>query len=144
MKILRVYITIFLLFGFFVKPAELIAQEELVVIINTNVPIETIKKEQLKDIYLGDLTIWKNKSKIKPCYMADLEDFWDDVVEMNSAKFKGYWTKKVFSGYGTSPAKFTNDESIIKYVERIKGGIGVINKSSSSNLTANCKVISIH
>jgi hypothetical protein len=117
---------------------------EYVIIVNADIPIESLTKKQLSNYFLGNMTMFKNKAKAKPCYNSSMSTFFNTELGMNITKFKEHWTKKVFSGYGVAPVKFDGDKDLIEYVSRQKGGIGVISKAEAANIGSRCKIISIN
>lgn len=125
-------------------PAPPPIEGEYVIIVNADIPMESLTKKQLSNYFLGNITMFKNKAKAKPSYNATMTTFFEEALGMNMSKFKEHWTKKVFSGYGVAPIKFDEDKDVIAYVSRQRGGIGVISKSSAGSVGAKCKVISIN
>ena len=131
-----------ILFGLLIPGV--IAQTDFVVIINSGTPVESLTVKELKKVYLGHTTMWKNKTKIKPSYWKSSKSFWTTKgVNMSHTNYTRYWTKRVFSGYGVAPQKYTESKDVIKYVARIKGGIGIISSSAKGSIGADCKIISI-
>ena len=145
MKSFKLYTVVILLISFTSISATFAPEgEEYVIIVNTQVPMDAITQKQLSDYFLGNMTMFKNKAKAKPCYRTNLDNFFLEKLEMSASKFKEHWTRKVFSGYGVAPVKYTDDQRVIEYVARQKGGIGVISKSASANLNDKCKVITVN
>ncbi|MEN8120735.1 MAG: substrate-binding domain-containing protein [Bacteroidota bacterium] len=132
----------FILFGVFIPG--IIAQTDFVVITNSSTPVESLTVKELKKIYLGHTTIWKNKTKIKPSYLQSSKSFWTEKgVDMSYTNYQRYWTKRIFSGYGVAPKKYSEDKEVIKYVSGIKGGIGIISASAKGSLNSDCKILTL-
>lgn len=100
------------------------------VIVNKDVKNSTLTKSELKNIFLGRMSMWEGNVKIKPSYLKDgiegASAFYDGVVAMPPAKFKKIWVKLIFSGYGVEPKSTNSLEEIKKYVAATSGAIAVI------------------
>jgi len=120
------------------------AQTDFVVIVNSATPVESITVKEFKKIFLGHTTMWKNKTKIKPSYWQSSKSFWTSKgIDMSYTNYQRYWTKRIFSGYGVAPKKYSDSKSVIKYVAGIKGGIGIIRSSTKGSIGSDCKVVTI-
>jgi ABC-type phosphate transport system substrate-binding protein len=147
MKKIKIYTTVVILMGLIGVSATVPVAPpvgEYVIIVNADIPIESLTKKQLSNYFLGDMTMFKNKAKAKPCCNASMRTFFNTELGMNISKFKEHWTKKVFSGYRVSPVKFDGDKELIEYVSRQKGRIGMISKAEAANIGTGCKIISIN
>ncbi len=121
----------------------LMAQDQFVVIANSDVPVESINKSTIKRIYNGFTTQWSDGTKIKPCYMQiPNNDFWK-YIGTTEDNFQRFWTKRVFSGNGVSPIEHKNSTDAIKYVNDISGAIGIIDKADQDNIGNNCKIVDL-
>ena len=97
---------------------------------------------------MGRKTLWQRGLKTDPCYLAYNTPagklFFSSIIAYNYEKFKRYWLKKVFSGYGTAPYPLRTTERIINFVSKNKGGIGIIEASKINMIrNKNCKVITL-
>ncbi|MEO9871847.1 hypothetical protein [Ekhidna sp.] len=119
------------------------AQEGYVAIANSSVVEGSLSKSELRRIYFGFTTQWKNFEKVKPAYQVlEYPNFWE-AISTSESKFKSFWTKRVFSGNGVAPRDFDDSKSLIDYVNNTKGAIGIIPVSIKSSIGPECKVISI-
>ena len=119
-------------------------KQEYILIANKNIPRENLKDDELKKIFAGRMVLWENEVKIDPCYIdPDTEDgqfFFAGILKISVKKFKKYWLKKVFSGYGAAPVSLKTTEAIVEFISENKGGIGVIPKDMVKDLKG-CKII---
>lgn len=100
------------------------------VIVNNDVKNASITNSELKNIFLGRMSMWEGNIKIKPAYLKEDVDgaavFYNGVVAMPAGKFKKIWVKLIFSGYGIEPKSAASIDEIVKYVTSTSGAIAVI------------------
>ena len=122
------------------------AEEKNVLIVNKKIIIESITKTELRKIYLGKTALWNGKIKTQPCLINAKtslgRNFFEEVLDMPVEKFKRYWLRKVFSGYGAPPTSFNSVEEVIEFVSKKEGGIGFIPESKFKSLP-NCKILKV-
>ncbi len=96
-------------------------------VVSKDVNIESISKNDLKDILLGRKTLWNNGSRIRIAISSEdsekLNQFLIDNIEQNKRRFKKYWLKRVFAGYGIAPKIFKNDEKALNYAQSQENSI---------------------
>ncbi len=120
------------------------AQEDYVAIVNSSVIEESLSKSELRRIYFGFSTQWKNFDKVKPAYLSsEYPSFWESISTSES-KFKTFWTKRTFSGNGVAPREFDDSKLLIDYVAATKGALGIIPNSMRSSIGPECKIIPIN
>jgi len=122
------------------------ANESGYIIANEDVPVNEISKSDLSYIFLGNKKFWNNNCRIRASYITDKSKtssiFFNDYVEKAYKKFKRYWLKKIFSGYGSAPISFKNPESLIDFISNNSGAIGFyIGERPDSN--QNIKIIKV-
>ena len=122
------------------------AGENAYIIANKSVPVDEISKEEISYIFLGNKQFWNDSTRIKTSYVIDRSEFsfifFDEYVEKTYKKFKRYWLKKIFSGYGAAPKSFKKSESLIDFISKNEGAIGFyIGEKPQSN--QNIKVIKV-
>lgn len=127
-------VSFFLLFNY-----SLFAQD-YAVIVNNSVNESSLSSDKIKKIYVGKTDTWDSGSNIQLSYLDPTSTeigsyFFDSALDISFQKFNKIWIKKVFSGYGTKPSKFSSEDAIIKFVQNTDGAIGFISKQKSSNLT---------
>lgn len=101
------------------------ADEQLVIIGHKDVA-DSLKKEDIKQIFLGRKTRWANDEKILFVVFAEKETyttFLKEYVGKTVFQYKNYWKKQVFTGKGRMPKAFKTSEEVIKYVSSTEGAI---------------------
>lgn len=100
--------------------------QETVLIGNANVS-DTLKAEEVKQIFLGKKTRWADNSNIhfvlfnkKDVYEAFVKNY----VGKTYSQYRNYWKKQVFSGKGRMPKSFKNLNEMLEYLAGTEGSIG--------------------
>ncbi|MBF0360597.1 MAG: hypothetical protein HQK49_06280 [Oligoflexia bacterium] len=108
------------------------------IVVNEQNPISKISANELKKIYLGSKVNWETNDKlIMPAIFEDTDEkefkFINDVLDFSVAAYRSYWRKKLFTGEGLPPKKYTNNDEVIDFVRHNKGAIGVISVNNLKN-----------
>ena len=101
------------------------AEKQLVLIGHKDVA-DSLKKEDIKQIFLGRKTRWANDEKILFVVFAEKDTyttFLKEYVGKTVFQYKNYWKKQVFTGKGRMPKAFKTSEEVIKYVSSTEGAI---------------------
>jgi hypothetical protein len=116
-----------------------VSAEPGVIIVNKAVATDSLTAHQIQKLFLGKSLMWSKKIHASPCYLTSGDDlgrrFFVDVLDTSLKKFKKYWLKRVFSGYGSAPVSFGSTRKLLNYVSDHPGGIGVIPQSWVDSLT---------
>ena len=122
------------------------ANSKGILIASEDVKIEKLSKNEIERIFLGKTTIWEDGTRIQVglSNSDDLatESFLKEFIGKNKRRFKKYWLKLVFAGYGIAPKFFKDDEKAIKYTKQQDGVITFISSKKLDN-TDGLKIISI-
>lgn len=122
------------------------ADSDGVIIASKDVNVEKLSKNELERIFLGKTTIWDNGTRIQVGLSNSddqkIEAFLKNSIGKNKRRFKKYWLKLVFAGYGIAPKFFKNDEKAIKYIKKQEGVIAFISTKDIKDVEG-FKVISI-
>ncbi len=116
---------------------------EVVIIANKNVPVDTLSKKDVKKIYLGTKTKWKDSSRIGFVILKSgpvHEEFIQTYFKRSSRQFSCYWKQMVFTGKGDFPKYFDTDEEVIKFLESSDGAIGYVSADKVSDKVKQIKV----
>lgn len=119
------------------------ASGEVVIVANKNVPVDTLSKKDLKNIYLGTKTKWEDKRRIGFVLLESgpiHKNFIETYIKRSPIQFSRYWKNMVFTGKGDYPKIFNTDQQVIKYLESSDGTIGYI---SAETLSDKVKIINI-
>jgi ABC-type phosphate transport system substrate-binding protein len=99
------------------------------VIVNSSVKITEISKADLRDIFTGASSNYKDGSravavnlKSGPARDAFLKNF----VGKNDAAYSAAWRALVFSGQAAMPKSFPTEAALIDYVASVPGAIGYV------------------
>ena len=94
---------------------------------NKYVPLLTLSKRDVKNIYMGKKTTWSNGQKITFAVLkkeTPYGTFLHTYLMKSSQQFDCYWLNRVFSGEGFFPKTFDTDEALVAYVAKTDGAIG--------------------
>jgi len=109
---------------------------EIVIIANRDYPGDSISLLQLKDIYLGEVTMIKDV-RIKPVEQKDeliRRKFIERVTGLSVSGYKAYWIKKFFQEGTVPPLIKSSAREVIEAVKQNRGGIGYIWADEAKNL----------
>ncbi len=132
-----------LVFPAFVTAFANSADTKTEIIVNDSVSVDTVKRDELKRIFLGKKVKWNSNQSIKVAVLkkGDMhENFLRTYIRKTSAQFNYYWKKLLFTGKGLPPKSFTSENEIIQYVSSTVGAIGY---ASSGIQKDGIKVITI-
>jgi len=123
--------------AFVIPPLLLIWQSTLAasaVIANPGIGVDSLTKEQVSQIFLGNITTLPNGTRI---VVADHQDgdpikdaFYSTVLGMRPTQLKAYWAKIIFTGEGLPPKALFGDKSVKEFVASTPGAIGYISAQS--------------
>lgn len=109
-----------------------------VILVGKEVSARELSKNELASIFLGKKTNWDDGTRINLGYLIDnshkMEQFFEEYVGKSHRRFKKYWVKKVFAGYGIAPKLFRDVENAVDFVNRYKGGIAYVTLSEGTKL----------
>ncbi|MBN1625650.1 MAG: substrate-binding domain-containing protein, partial [Deltaproteobacteria bacterium] len=105
---------------------------EIIVIGNKSISESALKKQDLKNIFLGKKSTWSDNKKIVFFIQNNSsvsDQFFSEYINKSSAQFSSYWKEKVFTGQGTPPKSFSSDEEMVQFVSQTDGAIGYVSSS---------------
>lgn len=117
---------------------------DIVVVANKKLPADSLSKDALKAIYLGQKGTLDNGAGIEIVILKDSDihnDFLQRYVNKTAAQFSNYWKQQVFTGKGKMPRQFDSESSLLEYVAGRDGAIGYCSGNADTN---KIKIISIH
>ena len=105
---------------------------QVAIIVNQDVPVDSLSKTRLLDLYTGDIRKWKNNQPIivfdlKPNLEIRNEFF--RLLGKTSSRMKSIWLKKMLAGEGDPPRALDSELSILKKIAQTPGAIGFVSKS---------------
>jgi len=109
--------------------------EDIAIICNKSVAINSITKDDLERIYLGQKNLWDGGGKVEPVMLQNelAETFLTTYVGKNATTFGNYWKKMLFSGKGNGPKQFTKPKEVVDYVASTQGAIGFVPAGTNSD-----------
>ena len=115
-----------LFIGCSVLGVPLAGAQDIVMIGNESVA-DTLKAEEIKQIFLGKKTRWADNSTIHFVLLHDKDVFTAFVknyLGKTYSQYRNYWKKQVFSGKGRMPESFKHVAGMLKYLSETEGAIG--------------------
>ena len=109
---------------------------DVVIVCNKNVPEDSLSKGEVKNIFLGKKTRWRNDEKIIFVISEASEahkTFLKEYIGKNAFQYANYWKKQVFTGKGKPPKSFGTEESLLDYVSDTEGAIGYLPSEAPGN-----------
>jgi len=114
----------------FIVVSPIYADTEGKIIVGKDVEMNNISKKEIENIFLGRQTMWDNGKRIKIAISANKSDkmdaFYSEYIGKTSSRFKKYWLKKVFAGYGVAPKLFKDSDRIMSFVKKEGSSIALV------------------
>lgn len=109
---------------------------EVIIIANKNVPDTSLKKTELRNIFLGDKSSWTNGEKIHFVILrkGTIHDaFLDTYIKKTPKNFIRYWKRQILTGKAIVPVLVDDESKIINYVKHTEGAIGYVSNGLDIN-----------
>jgi ABC-type phosphate transport system substrate-binding protein len=116
---------------------------EVVIITHPANKQNEVSSDFIKKVYLNKITRWDSGSLITLTYIKKgpvHNDFLKKYVGKSTSRFKRFWKKMVFTGRGTQPKTFKDEEGLIDYIKENKSSIGYVDKE---NISDGVKILTI-
>jgi len=130
---------IILIFAMLVCAGSSFAQ--VVVIANKSVPVDTLAKTDVLDLYTGDIRKWSDGQAVVVMALGSKEDVsrnFYQFLDKSPSRMKSIWLKKMLSGEGDPPEIMKSEEELVKKVAATPGAIGYIRQT---NISPDIKVL---
>ena len=119
-----------------------VAANDLVVIVNSSNPIDSLTKDEITNIFLVKTDAFPNGDTAIPVDQPekdeDRQNFYSKVVGKNTLQLNKYWAREMFSGRALPPDIVGDNSEISEWVSRHVDAIGYTDKS---NVTKGVKVV---
>lgn len=106
-----------------------LSQAEVLVIVNGNSALTTVKYKELRKLYLGKSDRIGGQ-QLETANLPDKSDakveFDQFVLNKNAEEIQSYWTKRVFSGKGHPGGTLLDDDAVVQWVSKSTGRIGYV------------------
>jgi len=120
--------------------------EEVVVVGNPALPVDSVSTEDLKRIYVGEKTFVGDVKVDALDYTHAgpvAEAFLRAVVGMEAKRFHAWWVKEVFHGGGIPPRRVEDPAEVLRLVASEPGAIGYVPASSLAGNTSVKRLLSL-
>ncbi len=128
MKHIKILLIMAITMGLIILNSLVVLAGEIDIIANKDYPLDSINIIQLKDIYLGEVTMIKDV-RIRPVEQKDeliRKKFIEKITGLSVDGYKAYWIKKFFQEGTVPPLIKSSAKEVIEAVKHIKGGIGYV------------------
>lgn len=110
--------------------------EGIVVIVNKNIPPDSINAEKVKEIYSGRMVKWPNNQPIVLSAIEGTEihkEFLNKYIKKTESQFSNTWKKMIFTGQGSYPKIFTNSQAVADFVSKTENAIGYVDVGTNTD-----------
>ncbi len=108
-----------------------------VVIINSQNPLTSVDRNELRAIFSMQHTQWKDGSLIKVFVYEDRypihQKFCKNVLEIFPYQLRKNWDRLIYSGTGKAPALVKNKEEMLRVIAATPGAIGYIDERGTGH-----------
>lgn len=121
------------------------ADNNIYIICNPNVKVDTLSSKEIKEIFLGRQKRWKDNKEIEFVIMdktASHKLFIKKYLNKNPIQFRHWWRKQAFTGEGMMPRSFTSEKKMMEYVSKKDGTIGYASSDAVTN--SRLKILKIY
>jgi ABC-type phosphate transport system substrate-binding protein len=119
-----------------------LAEEELVIVVNNENPIQQMTRSQVIDLFMGKYIAFPDGTKAIAVDLSSKQKmkkvFYKKLVGRSLASVNTYWSRILFTGRAKPTVKKETKEDIVQYIAKTKNAIGYIPKSM---LNKNLKVV---
>jgi ABC-type phosphate transport system substrate-binding protein len=100
---------------------------DLEIVANNSVKVAAISEGDVRDVFLGESNS-VGGSKVVPVVLAKggAQEAFLQLLGKTESAFQATWRKQVFTGKGTLPRAFDNEEALVAYVSATPGAIGYV------------------
>ena len=99
-------------------------------VIGNNTGLNSINKDDLKEVFLGNVTSWPNKNNVTIVLPSTKYYNADSLITLALNKshntLRRYWLSLVFQGRANPPIYLDSNEAILKFVTENKGAIAMM------------------
>ena len=110
------------------------ANAEVVVVVSSQSPVQSLSLAEVAQIFLGQLLRFPTDGQAVPIDQdegIDIRDeFYKKVTGKDASQLKAYWAKITFAGYGRPPRAVANSDQVKKLINEKPNHIGYINKDA--------------
>jgi ABC-type phosphate transport system substrate-binding protein len=132
-------------------------KRKVVVIVNASNPVESLRADQVRELFLKKTTTWKSvlpgdlkgfddNERVRPVDLADhvaeRKAFLEQVLEMSSSALQRHWVRLQYQAALDAPPQAESSERAVRLVGDTRGGIGFAAEDSlTEELRKKVKVV---
>ncbi|HYG32203.1 MAG TPA: hypothetical protein VD810_04350 [Methylophilaceae bacterium] len=112
------------------------AAAEVVVVVGSNSPIQSLSRHDITDIFLGNATSLPNVGKVIPLDRSEdriRAEFYQDYTGRNLPQVKSHWAKNIFTGRGYPPKAVSSIDELKEVLQRYPNAISYINENQADD-----------
>lgn len=103
---------------------------EVVVVVSSQNPIETLSRAQITDIYLGRMNRFPNGKPVKPIDLSESSplrsEFYSRYLGRSPSQIKAHWSRLIFTGRGQPPPTVASSAVMAELVAENPEAIGYL------------------
>jgi len=105
---------------------------QVAVIAHKSVPVDSISKSELLDLYTGETSIWRDG---EPVVVFDLKEkgktrkTFYKFLGMASSRIKLIWLKRMLLGEADPPESLKSEQELLRKISTTRGAIGFLDRS---------------
>jgi ABC-type phosphate transport system substrate-binding protein len=105
---------------------EAVPMDDVAIIANKSVPLDSISASALKDIFTGRTMYWQDGQNVVIAVLDSTDAALSEACGMNASQFRTFWQRLVFSGRGQQPRKADNAAALVALVASTRGAIALV------------------
>lgn len=117
---------------------------DVVVVVSSKNPIETLSPAQITDIYLGRMNRFPDGNPVKPVDLSEnsstRSEFYSRYLGRSQSQIKAHWSRLIFTGRGQPPPTVSSGDAMAELVAENPDAIGYL---STDFLDERLRVVSI-
>jgi len=106
---------------------------QVIIIANPNMKVESISKDDVRDVFTGAATNLRFGPHARPVLMnkgKTHEEFMSAYLGMSNPEFRAGWTSLVFAGKMVMPPSFDTESEVVEYVAHHPFTLGYIHAAT--------------
>jgi ABC-type phosphate transport system substrate-binding protein len=113
---------------------------DVVVVVSSKVAQSALTKDNLKAIFLGQMTTWQSSAKVEFVTLKEgsevHEAFLKKYIGRSASQFNNFWKQQVFTGKGRFPKQFDSESKLLEYVSANDSAIGYVSLNAAKGSSA--------
>lgn len=105
-----------------------------VVIVNQDVPVDSLKREELGRIFRKAITFWPDGTRIMPVELGGQSPtrsvFYQDTMDIRVSDVAAFWINQAMTTGIEPPRTMPTDALVVGYVARTAGAIGFVSEQA--------------